>query len=310
VKEAVRPIMERLAAKKAVTGSLIGKEGTAAATLDAILNGPDAVPLSVADAALSDLKRLARTNHPDLRNVGQGIAAKAVGDLHKMVTEAAERGGAGAVSALEQGRTATKAKYAAADVLKRLEGAQRTKSPASAYRGLTSGGDIAVGHLSDVIKQAPTTKPLIARAVLDGLIDSPTAGAAKTWTDWQKLGPETKALLYTAEHVKELDSFFKLRKMMADNPNPSGTAHTLLTVGQAGHLATSPASGLAVQIGAAALSSLLRSKAGVRLLTRGLRIPVKNRAASAAWAADLAAATGETTSPSGHQPSPAGAPAR
>ncbi len=306
VKDAVRPIMERLAKKKEITGALLGKEGDAAARLSAILEGPDVASLSAADAALSDLKRMARTNHPDLRNVGQGIAAKAVGDLHKVVMEAAERAGPEAVAALNEGRTATKAKYAAADVLKRLEGAQRTKSPTTAYRGLTSSGDISIGHLEDTIKQAPATKPLIARAVLDGLIEHPTAGAAKTWTDWQKIGPQTKALLYAPEHVKELDSFFKLRKMMAENPNPSGTAHTLLTAGQTGQLLLQPWLGIPTQIGAAALSTLLHSRAGVRLLTRGLRIPAKNKTAAAAWATDFAAAT----NPNGRQSRPAPVPAR
>lgn len=306
VMQVVAPIMERLAAKKAVTGVLMGAEGKAAATLQSILEGPPFVPLSVADAVLSDLKAMARTNHPDLRSVGQGLAARAVGSLHEAVRATAKAAGPDAAAALNEGRIATKAKYAAADVLKRLEGAQRTKSAATAFRGLTSSGDISVGHLADTIKQAPATKPLIARAVLDGLIEHPTAGAAKTWSDWQKIGPETKALLYAPEHVKELDAFFKLRKMMADNPNPSGTAHTLLSVAQGGHLVAEPLSGAAIQIGAAALSKLLHSRAGVRLLTRGMRIPVKNQAASAAWATDFAAAT----SPTGRQPSLAGAPTR
>lgn len=306
VKDAIRPIAERLAAKKGVTGALIGKEGTAAARIDALLSGPDAVPLSVADAALSDLKAMARTNHPDIRTVGQGIAARAVGDLHKAVTEAAERAGPEAVSALNEGRIATKAKYAAADVLKRLEGAQRTKSPATAFKGMTQAGDTGVGHLTDVLKQAPDTKPLIGRAVLDGLIDHPTAGPAKTFSDWQKIGAETKRLLYTPDHVRDLDAFFKLRKMLAENPNPSGTAHTLLTAGQAGLLLTEPVSGAAVQLGSAAVSTLLHSPRGVRLLTKGLRIPLGNKAASTAWLAELAAAT----SPSGPPAHPVGAPAR
>jgi len=278
----------------AVTGALIGKEGTAAARLDALLSGPDVVSLSAADAALSDLKAMARTNHPDLRNVGQGIAAKTVSELHKAVTEAAERAGPDAVAALEEGRLATKAKYAAADVLKKLEGGQRTKSPATAFRGMTQSGDTAVGHLRDVLKQSPETKPLIARAVLDGLIDHPTAGPAKTWADWQKLGPETKYALYTPEHIRDLNAFFKLRKMIAENPNPSGTAHTLLVGGLAG-LVTAPIT--------AAVSGLLHSPSGVKLLTKGLQIPLKNKAASAAWLGEMANAG--VTIPSGSQRQPA-----
>jgi hypothetical protein len=303
VKASIRPIAERLAAKKDVVGSLMGKEGTAAARLDAILSGPDVAPLSVADSALSDLKSIARTNHPDLRNVGQGIAAKAVGGLHKAVSEAAERAGPDAVSALAEGRQATIAKYAAADVLKRLEGAQRTKSPVTAFRGMTQAGDTGFEHLRDVVKQVPETKPMIARAVLDGLIEHPTAGAAKTWADWQKLGPETKRLLYTPEHVRDLDAFFKLRKMMAENPNPSGTAHTILSYMQGGLMFAEPVSGTLTQLGTGALSTLLHSPTGVRLLTKGMRLPAKNTAAGAAWLSDLMAATSPSGSPA--QPAPA-----
>lgn len=306
VKDAMRPIAERLAAKKNVVGALMGQEATVAAKLDALIKGPDAVPLSVADAVLSDLKRMARSNHPDLRSVGQGIAAKAVSELHGMVSQAAERAGPDAVAALEEGRIATKAKYAAADVLKRLEGQNRQKSGATAFRGLTQAGDTSIGQLRDVIAQSPDTKPLIARAVLDRLIDHPTAGPAKTFTDWQKLGPETKYELFTPEHVKDLDQFFALRKRLAANPNPSGTAHNLLTVSQVGHLVVNPASGVAAQIGAGVLAKLLHSPKTVRLLTRGMTIPVKATAASTAWLADLAAAT----SPSESQPSTASATAR
>ncbi len=306
VMKAVQPIIERLAAKKAVTGVLMGAEGRAANALQSIVQGPVFVPLSVADSALSDLKSMARTNHPDLRNVGQGLAAKAVGELHQAVTATAKAAGPDAVAALEEGRTATKAKYAAADVLKGLEGVNRAKSPEAAFRAMTRAGDTNANHLEQVLAQAPKSKPLIARAVLDGLIDSPTAGPMKTYADWQRLGPKTKALLYTPEHVKALDAFFKLRKMMADNPNPSGTAHTLLTAAQGGLLLTEPVSGAAVQFGSAALSSLLHSPRGVRLLTKGMRIPLANKAASAAWLTDLAAAT----SPSGSQTTPAPATGR
>lgn len=303
VKIAIEPIAKQLAAKKSVIGSLMGQEGRAAAQIDAILSGPDAVPLSVADAALSDLKSLARTNNPNLRSVGQGLAARVVGDLHDAVNAAAKSGGPEAVSALEEGRLATKAKYAAADVLQKLEGKNRAKTGATAFRGLTQAGDTSIGQLRDVLKQAPQTKPLIARAVLDGLIDHPTAGPAKTFTDWQKLGPDTKAALFDQTHIQDLDQFFALRKRLAENPNPSGTAHNLLTVTQLGHLAVNPLTGVATQIGAGTLASLLHSPATVRLLTRGMRIPVANRAAAAAWLSEFAAAT----SPSGSQPSTAAA---
>lgn len=297
VKTAIEPLARQLAAKQRVTGSLMGKEATAAAKIDALLSGPDTVPLSVADAALSDLKALARSDHPDLRSVGQGEAARVVQDLHKAVDAAAASGGPQAVSALREGRLATEAKYAAAKVLKKLEGADRSKSPATAFRGLTSSGDIGAKNLKDVLTHAPDAKPLIGRAVLDNLISHPTAGAAKTYADWERLGPDTKRLLFDADHVKDLDRFFRLRKMVADNPNPSGTAHTLLTAGQGGLVISNPLAGGAVQVAGAALSALLHSKTGARLLSQGFTIPVRNRAAVSAWLTDFTNAT----SPSGSQ---------
>lgn len=303
VKTAIQPVADRLAQKKAVTGALMGKEATAAAKIEALLSGPDAVPLSVADAALSDLKQLARSNHPDLRTVGQGAAARVVTELHRAVDAAAAAGGPDAVAALNAGRVATQAKYGAAAVLRKLEGADRSKSPAAAFRNLTSADDLGAKTLRDVLTQTPKAKPVIGRAVLDRLIDHPTAGAAKTYADWERLGPDTKRLLFDADHVKDLDRFFRLRKMMAENPNPSGTAQTMLAAGQGGLILTNPLSGIAVQFGGAALSTLLHSKAGAKLLTRGLTIPVRNKAAGSAWLTELANAT----SPSELRTSPAGA---
>jgi hypothetical protein len=62
-------------------------------------------------------------------------------------------------------------------------------------------------------------------------------------------------------------------------------------------MVSAPWIGVPLQVGTAALSKLLHSDAGVRLLTRGLKIPIGNKAAGAAWVADLSAAT----NPSGSQ---------
>lgn len=311
VKAALKPIAERLAAKKAVTGALIGAEGNSAAAIESLLSGPDHVPLSVADSALSDLKRMARTNHPDLRNVGQGIAAKAVGDLHQAVSATAKAAGPDAVAALEEGRTATKAKYAAGKLLENLAGKTGDKSPVTAFRSMTQGEDTGVGRLQATLKQSPEAKPYIARAVLDKLVNNETVGPAKAWSSWQKLGPETKAALYAPEHVKDLDSFFRLRKMMAENVNPSGSAHTAVNYAKGAFTYANPLLGAVMHISDGVVAGLLHTRAGVRLLTRGMRLPIGNSAASAAWASDFAAATSGATSPSeSRTPLPAGALAR
>jgi hypothetical protein len=285
-KAAVQPIADRLAAKKAITGALVGAEATAADVINSIISGPDVAPLSVADGVLSDLKRMARSNNPNLRTAGQGIAAKAVDNLHRAVSEAAERAGPEAVQALDTGRTATKAKYAAAKILKQLVGREGIKEPVAAFRTIIKPGDASLGTLRDVLTQAPDTKPEIARAVLDGIIDHPTMGVDAKASAWGRLGANTKALLYTPEHIQALDDFFLLAQKIAENPNRSGSGTLvakLLELGAASKL--SPL--------APAVSALLHSEAGVRLLTKGFRIPLASKAAQAAWFASVTRAIGQ-----------------
>ena len=146
---------------------------------------------------------------------------------------------------------------------------------------------------------APAELPKIGRAYLDSLLDQATSEGgfghgAKLLASWQKLGPETKALLFKdPAYVRDLDNFFLLSKKLAANPNPSGTASTVMRVTEGGLLFTNPLTFAATEIGAAGLSSLLHSSRGVRLLTQGLRLPLLggDSAAAAALAADLVKAS-------------------
>lgn len=288
-KAALKPIYDKLAAEHAIVPFASGSgKGSAFVALDRLINGPDVAPLSVADAALSDLKRMARSSNPDLRTAGQGIAAKAVENLHKAVSEAAERAGPEAVTALEEGRTATKAKYAAADILKKLEGKAGTKSGGTAYRGLIA--EDAAPHLREVLREAPQAKPLVARSVLDGIMGNQRMGADARFTAWQRIGPETKALLYSPEHIRALDDFFALQKQIAFNPNRSGSG-TILA--KAAELTGKPVMTLTAPM----VSALLHSDTGVRLLTRGFRLPSAAPAARAAWVSAVGKALADTGGP-------------
>lgn len=295
VKDAIRPVHAALAEQNRIVPlSSMTQEGKAFVTLDRLLNGPDVAPLSVADAALGNLKTLARSKNPDLRTVGQGIAAKAVQELHAAVGQAAERAGPEAVQALAEGREATIAKYAAADVLKKLEGANRSKTPVTAFNQLTQDADVNLGHLRDVLTQTPKTKPLIGRAVLDGIIDSPTATPGRSWTDWQKIGPETKALLYAPDHVKAIDDFLLLRKKIAENPNPSGSGVYAV---KGGELAAVLTGHPVYTLTAPMISALLHSPDGVKILTQGFRLPSRSTIAGSAWLAQLAKVAAQAGAP-------------
>ena len=70
--------------------------------------------------------------------------------------------------------------------------------------------------------------------------------------------PQTKQMLFPDAQLRsDLDNFFRVAKNMADNPNPSGTAHNLLLVTQAGLVWQEPVTGAVSVIGGGALSKLL-----------------------------------------------------
>lgn len=103
------------------------------------------------------------------------------------------------------------------------------------------------------------------------------------WADWQRLPDAAKKTMFTDKQVFDLDRFFLGVKKLAQNPNPSGTA-VLGNIGtQAGLLFTHPQIGAPIILGTGALSKLLHSQAGVKLLTEGLSVgPATARGATVA----------------------------
>lgn len=293
VKEALDPLYKRLLRESELV-PLQGEKGRALTALDRLMKAKDHAPLSVVDGALSDLKAMARTDIPELRSVGQGLAAAAVQQLEAVVQQTARGAGPEAVAALELGRDAVRQKHRAGGVLEDLP-----EEPVRAYRRAVNPHDSSIEQLRAVAEHAPETLPQIGRAFLDDLMATATAEGGFKRADglmqsWQRLGPESKRLLFpTPGHIEDLDNFFLLAKRIADRPNPSGTAHTLLTAGQGGWILTDPVTGIPAQIGTAALSKALHSPRMAKLMTEGLRVPLSDRAASSTVAAALANAGGD-----------------
>lgn len=223
-----------------------------------ILEGPDLAPLSQVDRDLSAIKAVARKEG--------GLAKLAVAKLDDAVTTAASNGGPDVLTTLQQGRQATRAKYAAADVLDALH-----TEPVRAISSLTAPKDAAIQRLRAVAAQVPDQVPVIARAYLEDLLSRPQKVA-----DWQKLGAKTKAILFPkAGQTEALDQFFNLtHRISATNVNPSGSGYVAALGAQGAMLWYDPLHAGPVQIGAAVLSALLRSPVTIRALTRGLTLPV------------------------------------
>lgn len=287
VKSALMPFYEALQNKLQHTGQLLGVEGRANTALGALLKAPDKSPLSVVDAALSDLKDLARVPSGALASKGQAQFKFIVDKLDEQVRAAARREGPAAIRALEEGRRATKAKHAANDIYEAIKA-----EPVSVFRQTTAAGDSAIAQLREIAKLAPSELPKIGRAYLDSLLDMATKEggfnkAQKVYAAWDKLGAETKKLLFAdAQHVKDLDNFFLYAKKAAENANPSRSGYIGGLLAH-GYFFRDPISGLQYEIAGAALSAALHSPKTTRVLLNGLRIPLGNKTGAAAAAANL-----------------------
>lgn len=276
---ALKPVLDRLMKKKELTGQLMGDEGRAAVALDALVNGPDAAPLSAVDAALGDVKAMARgAAMPELRTSGQGAAAAAVREIEDAVQAAAKD--AGIWDDLRAGRDATIAKWTAAETLDKLKA-----EPVGTFRALTQSGDAAIDKLREVKALAPGEMPRIGRAYLEGLMDMATAEGgfgreSKLWAEWAKLGDETKKVIYPdAELRASLDRFFLVGKKMAENPNPSGSALVAQVPGQVALTFVNPAASAATVLTGSVLSKALNSPTVARLLTQAMETPATAPAA-------------------------------
>ncbi len=271
-KAMLKPLADRLAREKQLTGVLMGDKARASVALDSLISGPDHAPVSIVDAALGDIKAMARgAAMPELRSAGQGAAAEAVKQLDRVVREAVAKAGPEAIQALETGRQATVAKYATADVLDALRA-----EPVKGYRQLTAPKDTSIALLRQVADSTPAAMPQIGRAVLEELLTKATSEggfqhAAKIQADWQRLGPQTKQILF-GENTTNLDQFFLLAKKLAESPNPSQSGLILNAGAQAALVFTNPATGVPLVLGSGALLKILHSAKAVKLLTHGMRL--------------------------------------
>lgn len=260
-KRTLQPVYDRLK-READLAPLMGGKADALRALDRVVNGPDTAPLSQVDAALGDLKALARGGKrgpaaPELRGAGPGTAAYAVAQLEKAVGARAAAAGPEFEQALQGGRAATKAKYDVARVLEQLRA-----EPERAFEQLTAPRDGNIKFLKAVRDVSPAQMPNVARAWLERALDMAREQGGfgrvdRLFADWQRLGSDTKAILFPSPgQAQALDHFFLLAKRLGENPNPSGTAHNLRIF----NLATAPASN--------ALARILYTKDGVSALTR------------------------------------------
>jgi propanediol dehydratase small subunit len=297
VKAQMQPIYEKLIRQMPVAQV---RASTGMKAIANIMEAPDFLPLSLADADLSAIKAAARgADLPELRTLSQGLAAKAVEALEEAVQDGTARGGPAAMAARDAGRAAVAAKYDTAAVLRNLP----EKEMVQVFNKLTWSNDAGVGLLREVAKQAPGEMPKMARAYLESLLSKATAEGgfsreASMLREWQNLGAETKKILFkNPMQIKDLDNFFLLAKKAAENPNPSGSAVVGGMLTSAGYMFAHPTTGVPMVIGAGALSKLLHSPKAVAALSKGLDPKFNKGLGAAATAANILKVAGDQAKP-------------
>lgn len=151
------------------------------------------------------------------------------------------------------------------------------KEPVPMFTQLMQAKDRAIEALSTATNAAPGSKPAMARAYVQDLLDN--SGPQAALSKWKSLGDSTKEILFPDKILRQkVEDFFNLQQMVGDNPNKSGTAY--VTAGQ--YILKHPVSGLAYALGNNAMARILFRPGGVDLLTKGLKLNLRNPASALA----------------------------
>jgi hypothetical protein len=259
-----------------------------------LLNGPDYIQASVAEDGLGGMKDLAREGEGRNAGIAKLIAMRLQGEVDKAVGAANDPR---ALQALQDGRSATADAYGVKGILKQLR-----DEPVQAFQQMTWAKDAGIDRLRQVAQEAPAEMPKVGRAWLEDLFTKAQAeggfgGADGMYRKWQTLGPETKKILFQNDPglVSDLDKFFLGAKKLAENPNPSGSGVLTVATSSGALIVTHPAVGIPLAIGAGALSKMMHTRAGVQLLTRGLRMPMSAPARAITAGQILKMAGGDVT---------------
>ncbi len=191
-----------------------------------ILDRPDAVDVSTAQADLSAIQNIARPYNelPQVKGVSKGLAASAVPTLRSSIDNAIAAAGPRATQVLERGRQATKAKYATNDILESLP-----TEPGQIVKRLARNDDTGVQLLRNVQQTAPKALPSVARSVVEDLVNELTyqgdvRRAQSVVRSWHNIGDQTKAILFPdATKRQNITDFVNFAEMMTRQANPSKT---------------------------------------------------------------------------------------
>lgn len=250
------------------------------------MEGPDDLPVMQLEQIASTLRRQSRggkaIKDPNaLRTRSQALANRMLSMIEPVIEEAT-----GTVPGLRESLEAGRRGWAEMMPVEATRQAlDKRKSAMARYRSMVDADDASIEVLRNVQRDAPETLPKIARAKLDQVIDLAIKENKPETAQriWNKVGPETRKLLFDPGHASDLDNFFQVLVDRKKHVNPSGTAMQLPKGGELVLLLTSPQTQVPISLGVGAISAVMHNPRLAKLLVTGFTIPRADRVSMLTW---------------------------
>jgi Transglycosylase SLT domain len=294
IRQALRPLLKEL------EGATIAvqERSPALPALRRIMGGGPFHELLGLEKDLGALKGLADASG-GLRNQSQGMAAKGVQVLQDAIDNAAGQMHPDILAGLQKGRRDTALKHLVDDLRTKFQGTAaevqaRGAEPMRGFEMATRSDDVNIEYLKKLAAQVgPTEMRKVGRGFMQDLLETATEEggykrAAAMANKWKALGDETKQILYSPQHISDLDNFFRIGRMLAEHPNPSRSALIGISAGTIPFVLKYPIKGSIAYAGSGLIAFLMNNPTGVKLLTQGLTLPGGTPAA-AVWAQQVEA---------------------
>lgn len=247
--------------------------------LKQVMDSPNVVPLSKANADYSAILTISRRDHPAVVKASQGIGIAVGKPYRETIDAAATRMDPKALEALNAGRKATIDKFRLDELRKHLG-----EEPGKIADKLIQPGDKSFAALSEIAQEFPDQVQTMGRSYLERIFNQAANEGgfkgARALADWNRLGPRTKNLLYSADPALQADigNFFQIAKMVGIDPNPSQSGKVASLIAAGAMVARHPVNGSMYVLSGGAISRLMYGKGGAKLLSNSLRLPAASPA--------------------------------
>ncbi len=258
VKNAARPMLDQLRTEMRVTNTQVSP---VTSMLEDIVNGPDIVSLKTAKDNISALQKLSRNEARSMYTKTQAMTGQLVTPFRNAIEQAAQDISPEAWQALQDGNQATVNKY---DLAKAIPDSYLKKDVppadlAQLHDLLTKNEDAQFPALQKVHTHAPDAIPGIARATIEDVFRGVTEGGGVSKVQsainkWNKLGPQTKDLLFGSDTTQEISNLLQYAKQAVSEANSSGTAPTAAIAGLSAMMFHNPVAAIATMAGARQLA--------------------------------------------------------